>query len=130
MATAKVRVRLNETNILLLGERTSERLARNGAERVKDRAQRNAPVRTGALRDSIGITKIREGLTTTYKIGSPLEYAQYQEDGTGPVIARPGGVLVFEAGGVTVFAKHTRGTPATHFMRRTAATITEADFRD
>jgi len=30
--------------------------------------------------------------------------------------------------GTTVFARRTRGVPATHFMAKAAATITAADF--
>lgn len=125
---ARVDMQLDAGAIYRLQVDTANRLAENAAKAVESRAARFAPRRTGALAASIKIIKVEHGAQVTYEIGSDLHYAKYQEFGTGPIHARPGGVLRFQAGGQIVFAKSTSGVPATHFMAKAGALVTLADF--
>lgn len=132
MTDVKVRLKtsVNSKAILRLSATLGEKMASNAAEATQKRARRFAPVRTGALRESIAITRLpsRPGFTT-FAIGSHLPYARYQEHGTGPIFAKPGRWLVFQVKGRTVFAKKTRGVPATHFMEKARLAIRESDFK-
>lgn len=124
----KVNVSLDLKACVRLQTTTANRLAGQAAQEVQARARRFAPKRTGALALSIETVKVLDGEIVVYKIRSPLEYAEYQEFGTGPIFAKPGGVLRFKVGGMIIFARHTKGVPATHFMRRAADHITISDF--
>lgn len=90
------------------------------AGRVRDRAKQYAPVNTGLLRNSITSELIDSSQNNlTYRIGSDVPYAKYQESGTnGPIYPRYARALAFKIGGRTVFAKHVRGVPAVHFLER------------
>ena len=123
-----VRIEWHDANIHYVATRTADRAARKAAVSGQNRARRLAPKDTGALAASITITKVSDGLKVTYRIGSPLQYARYQEFGTGPIVPVRSKVLRFKAGGVTVFAHRTRGVPATHFMARASRMLTIADF--
>ena len=125
---ARVRVRLDRRAVLQVQTRTAYDLARAGANSAQARARRYAPKRTGALAASIHVKPTRLGPVTSFAIGSDLDYAAYQEWGTGPIYARPGGVLAWVSGGRMVFARHTSGVPATHFMARTLAHMNLTDF--
>jgi hypothetical protein len=68
-------------------------------------------------------------LRAEFTVGSDLDYAGYQEWGTGPIRARRGGVLAWRGrGGGMVFARSTSGVPAVHYMARAARAVTLADF--
>jgi HK97 gp10 family phage protein len=124
----RITVHLDDPAILRLVTETTDKLASKAADSVQRRARRHAPKRTGKLAASIYTLRIEAGPVTTYSIGSDLHYARYQEFGTGPINARPGGVLAWPSAGGMVFARHTRGVPATHFMRKAGETISERDF--
>lgn len=128
--TVSVDVRLFDPQVTrLLADKTNE-CARRAAEKTQQRARNYAPSRTGELRRSI-IIRGRQGRDmATYTVGSPLKYAKWQNDGTGPIHARPGGVLVFspKGGGGPIFRRSTRGVPATRFMNKAFDQITLADF--
>ncbi len=128
MSRSDIDIKLDQAAIYRLSTRTAQKLAGQAAQEVQARARRFAPKRTGALAASIVSVKVSDGEVVAYKIGSHLDYAAYQEYGTGPIYARPGGVLRFESGGKIVFARRTSGVPATHFMARAAATINITDF--
>jgi Glu-tRNA(Gln) amidotransferase subunit E-like FAD-binding protein len=76
-------------------------------------------MRTGALIRSIGIARLGEA---HYAVGSPLEYALYQEVGTRPhmIYPREAEVLAFEVGGQVVFARHVRhpGFPGRRYFAK------------
>jgi HK97 gp10 family phage protein len=114
--------------IYRLETETADRLAGRAAQSVQARARRFAPKATGELAVSINVNKVASGPKTAYQIGSSVNYAGYQEFGTGPIYAKPGGVLRFKVGGRTVFATKTSGVPATHFMKRAGQGINLADF--
>ncbi len=61
-----------------VGEAVSEGL-HDGARKVQSNAKRNCPVDTSHLRNSITVEKIPDG----YEVGTNVEYAPYQEYGTG-----------------------------------------------
>jgi len=88
------------------------------AEQVKEQMRQLVPVDTGTLRDSIAVVK--DG--GSYHIGPVgVEYAKYVEYGTKPhvIMAKPGGVLAFQSGGGTAFAKSVKhpGTKAQPYIQ-------------
>lgn len=101
-------------------DKAANAVVREYAERIRTEAQTMAPVRTGALRQSISIHY--DGPTKA-TIGPEVPYGAFQEFGTkGPyAIApkKPGGVLVFQTGGKTVFARKVMhpGVKAHPYMR-------------
>lgn len=100
--------------------------------RVQAVAQRLAPRRSGRLSSSIYV-RMRAGiLGPIVEVGSPLDYAKWQHDGTGiygprhrPIrpkrrglSRRRGAVLVFDWRGQRVYARSVRGAPPTKFLSR------------
>lgn len=88
------------------------------ADDVKMKMRELAPVDTGHLRDSIAVVKIGD----RYTIGPVgVDYAAAQEYGARPhvIVASPGKVLVFQAGGETRFAKSVKhpGNKAQPYIR-------------
>jgi hypothetical protein len=91
---------------------------------ILHKMQTKAPVKTGALRESLGMNITDGILYVGSGIGDrpAVDYAYIVENGSRPHIIRPknpDGVLRFEVDGTIVFTKevHHPGTPATHFMR-------------
>jgi len=88
------------------------------ADDVKMKMRELAPVDTGHLRDNIAVVKIGD----RYTIGPVgVDYAAAQEYGAKPhvIVASPGKVLVFQAGGGTRFAKSVKhpGNKAQPYIR-------------
>jgi HK97 gp10 family phage protein len=126
--TVRITIRQAELDAFL-AER-SDLSARAAATALRDRARSKAPKRTGEGARSIGYRQVATGPKgSAYVVGPTKKYMTYQEYGTGRISARPGGVLRFQAGGVFVFARHTKGVPARHFMRDAYAELREEDFR-
>jgi HK97 gp10 family phage protein len=75
------------------------------AEEVKMKMREEAPVDTGALRDSIAVVKQGGDHWTIGPVG--IEYAAAQEYGAKPhvIVASAGKVLAFQVGGQQKFAK-------------------------
>jgi HK97 gp10 family phage protein len=105
----------------------AEKLVHSYGQQIAQVAQTMAPVRTGALRDSITVSY---PAALTAVIGPHQPYAAYMEYGTasrgefgGAVYTirpkKPGGVLVFKVGGRTVYAKMVKhpGVPPHPYMR-------------
>lgn len=99
------------------------------AGRIRDRAKGNVSVETGLLRNSI-VAELHQQTPTsvTWRIGSDVEYAPYQEHGTGPIFARRAPLLVFQINGRWISTYSTRGVPAQLYLARAAAATTLADF--
>jgi hypothetical protein len=105
------------------------------AGKVRDDAKRELTsqgrVDTGLLRQSIVGRRIRAGVTGVwYEVGSDLDYAIYQHEGTrdhGPVRAR---LLRFKpkGSGVFVFAKRVRGVRPSKFLTRALERLNIGDF--
>jgi len=57
-----------------------------GSNRMAQQAKNNAPVRSGALMESIGFKKVKR---MEYKVGSDKPYAAYVEYGTSKMPAKP-----------------------------------------
>lgn len=111
---------------------------RRRANRVLNAARAGAPVDTGRLRNSIGVEYFTDGSTVGARIGSNLDYAIWQEMGTGlygprhaMIYPKRGRFMVWPninnsgsgnrrySGGKTssfVFAKQVRGVQPTHFL--------------
>ena len=88
-------------------------------------AKENAPIDKGLLRGSIHSQIQNEGLDTIGVVGTNLEYAPYQEFGTGiygpsgqPITPKRSSVLAFKVGGTTVFARSVAGTKPKRFMAK------------
>lgn len=93
--------------------RATQRVIRDAAEHIQKDAQTRAPIKSGALRNSISI---RYPDDYSAIIGPDVDYGVYQEFGTGargefpgtPYEIRPkraNGVLVFRMGNRTVYAR-------------------------
>lgn len=106
---------------------SAHKLVNSYAQQIASTAQAYAPVRTGALRDSISVKHL-SGLTAV--IGPNVPYGTYQEFGTGTrgefggsvyIIKprSPGGVLVFNVNGKRVVARevHHPGIRPHPYMR-------------
>lgn len=106
---------------------SAQEIIQQSAQRIRDEAQTRAPVKSGRLKESISI---RYPAPLTAVIGSNVEYATYQEYGTGTRgefggheyeirPKRAGGVLAFTVGGKTVFTRLVKhpGIKARPFMR-------------
>lgn len=111
----------------LVSDYAVERAADLGTAFV-ERAREYVPRKTGALSDSIEASDAHadgDAATVTVTVGE--EYGIYQDQGTGVfgpsgtriVPLNPGGVLVWEDGGETIFARSVEGSPATKFWERT-----------
>lgn len=123
---------LTEISELTPAQITENILEDVGAD-ITESARQKAPVKTGALRESINYT-VTDGNTLT--IDSPLVYATYQEFGTGtrgeypgkPYKIRPrkpGGRLVFKVNGRTIRAKEVThpGVAPQPFLRPAAMEV-------
>ena len=106
------------------------RAAERGAGKIRDRAKMWATVDTGLMRNSIVAELYQQGATSvSWRIGSDVFYAPYQEHGTGPIFARRAPLLVFKIGNRWVSTYSTRGVPAVHFLLRAIETVTINDFQ-
>lgn len=132
--TQNVRITIDESKLNPYLVDVADMSAKRAAERVAERAQSNAPYRTGKLRSSISARKApdkAQGLEATYLVGARgVPYAQYQEEGTGPIYPVRARFLRFvpKGGSTFVFARRTRGVPATHFLRDAYATLSLSDY--
>lgn len=65
----------------------AKRVVRNNGEELQRKAQRNAPVDTGALKESIGLEVVDNGLTA--EVAPTVKYASYVEYGVRRATAQP-----------------------------------------
>lgn len=101
--------------------------------RIEDVTRRTAnaarvfvPVDKGVLRGSIREIIIIRGQLVVGRVFTPLAYGRYQHDGTGeyagkgPIMAKPGKVMVFvpKGGGPTIYTTRVKGVPPTKFLLR------------
>jgi HK97 gp10 family phage protein len=97
---------------------------------IKGEAKKNAPVDTGVLRSSITETGV---VGDTIRVISPVEYAKYQEFGTG--VYAGGGMIYPKSGrflvwrdrrsGKMIFARAVRGVPPKRFFGKAIETFTQ-----
>ena len=73
---------------------------------VRDEVSHEAPVKTGALAASIGMTMNGSGTAWQIKIVSGVKYGVFVANGTSAhvIVPRQARVLAFQSGGKTVFA--------------------------
>ncbi len=104
----------------------AEELMRRGRN-VAFYARKYAPVDTGRLRASITTELVQYAGSIAVIVGTNVNYAMYQHEGTGiygphgtPIVPVRARALRFRPRGSTdfVFAKSVRGTPPTFFLRR------------
>ena len=105
---------------------TAEQVIQQAAQRVQSEARTRAPVRSGALRDSIAITYVNR---LTAVIAPQVPYGVYQEFGTGSrwefpgspyqIKAKPGKVLAFKVNGKMIYRRMVThpGVRPRRFMR-------------
>lgn len=135
VSAGQVRIKFDHDTIRKSAIRTSDesalRAARIARARARAAARRKGRIDTGEMIRSIGYQRRGEpSLQTTYEVGSPLKYLDWQEDGTKPIVPVRAKVLRFKpkGSGVFIFAMRTRGVPAGHFMKEARNAITQADF--
>lgn len=92
-------------------EATLDQAVEKTSLRVERKAKQNVPIDTGTLRNSL---KQRQVGTAEYAVGTNVGYGKYVEFGTSGYTVTPNdddGVLVFQAGGETVFTKRAEIPP-------------------
>lgn len=86
-------------------------------------AKQNAPVRTGHLRRSIAYEATSwAGATARAAWGTATPYAEWVENGRGPVVAR-GRALRFEIAGRVIYRKRVGPAKGSRFMARSAERV-------
>lgn len=124
-----VRIELNQRQINAILRSPRGIVARNmqwRGNRVRKRAQRLAPSRSGRLRNSITVSFKPHDGAFGVRVGSSLFYAGYVHFGTGiygptgqPITARNGGYLKFTGrDGSIVLTRSVRGQPPNPFLAR------------
>lgn len=118
-----------------LRQQVSNETATRAAKVTRDRAKANLAaagrINTAALWHSIHYRQIRSlPKGSAYMVGSTLPYAIFQEEGIGPVHARPGGVLRFRPVGQQgfIFRPRTKGFKGAFYLRHALDALTERDF--
>ncbi|BDD81487.1 hypothetical protein TPB0596_12500 [Tsukamurella pulmonis] len=108
-------------------EEAGRRWANKAGRALVNEAKRNAPVDTGRLRSSISAVTQETDRGVKVIVGSALEYAEYQERGTGiygphgtPIVPVTKKALKFKpkGSGKFVFRPSVAGTPATRFLSK------------
>jgi hypothetical protein len=136
MAGVSIRFKMNEQEFRRMQQSgTISRAVERAAGTVRDGAKRELTgqgrIDTGLLRQSIVTRRVSSSRGVFYEVGSPLEYAIYQHEGTkahGPRHAR---YLRFKpkGGGDFIFAKFVRGVRPSKFLTKALARLTVNDFR-
>lgn len=98
----------------------------NTAYRVEGQAKQNAPVDQGILRGSINTDGSHKRGNDVYaSVGTNVEYAKAQEEGTGiygprktPIRPKNGKLLAWKRNGKWHFARQVRGVRPKRFFRR------------
>lgn len=127
-----MKVVIHQSEIVAMMSPTGEigRGAMRAAGRVRDRGKEGATVSSGLMKNSIIAELQEQGLySVTWRIGSNVFYAIYQELGTGPIYARRAPLLVFKVGGHWVSTYSTRGVPAVLFLTKAIERTSTEDFR-
>lgn len=136
MVSVSVRVTLNRSAMIRVVGPMTNAAAERAAYSVQSRARANlgslGRVNTGRLRNSIQVRRANTAnpLSAAYAIGSPLEYAKYQEFGTRPHGPRSAPFMVFRirGRGKLIFAKWVRGVTPGQFMYNAIRRTKVADF--
>lgn len=134
---AGYRLHLDEAAIRALSNQggTVDQAVQRAAGRARDYARENLTkdgrVDTGRLRNSIRYERRSRGdRVSNYVVGSDLQYAIFQEEGTRAHGPRRAKVMRFKpkGGSAFVFARWVRGVTASHFLRRAAQRLSPRDF--
>lgn len=135
--SARVRITWNEAEFRrILDQQTVPQAVWRAAGKVRDRAKQNITragrVNTGAMRNSIVGRRMKGGRGGVwYEVGSDLEYAIFQHEGTqGPIVPRRAKVLRFQPGGASayVFRPRVRGVTGEPFLTDALRSLTINDF--
>lgn len=124
-------LRLDPAAVGSVAARHGGRAVQAAAYVTRDRARSNLAAAgrhaTGALSRSI---EARQAGPFTWTVGSPLEYAVYQEFGVGPIRPRRAKILRFKPKGsaVHIFRPYSSGFPPAYFLRGAYRSLTTADF--
>jgi hypothetical protein len=127
---ARVNLQINERGVRALltdpDGAVAQDLLRRGRN-VAYYARRFCPVNTGRLRASITTELVQYAGNIAVLVGTNVNYAMYQHEGTGiygphgtPIVPVRAKFLRFRPRGSSdfVFARQVRGTPPTFFLRR------------
>jgi hypothetical protein len=125
MAGVSIRFKMNEQEFRRMQQ------SGNISRAVQRALTGQGRIDTGLLRQSIVTRRVSSSRGVFYEVGSPLEYAIYQHEGTkahGPRHAR---YLRFKpkGGGDFIFAKFVRGVRPSKFLTKALARLTVNDFR-
>jgi len=127
---AQVNLQINQAAVRALLIDPSGGVARDlkrRGENVASLAKKYAPVNTGRLRASINARLVSYGGGIAVLVGTNVNYAMYQHEGTGiygphgtPIVPRNAKFLRFvpKGGSTYVFARSVKGSPPTFFLRR------------
>jgi len=135
MAQVNLQINQNAVRALLLDPNSgvARDLLRRG-NNVATLAKKYAPVNTGRLRASIEAKLVRYGDNVAVIVGTNVEYAMYQHEGTGiygpqgqPIRPRNAKFLRFKpkGSGAYVFAREVRGSMPTFFLKRALVAAAE-----
>lgn len=127
---AQVNLQINNTAVRALltdpGGGVARDLMRRG-HNVEALAKKFAPVNTGRLRASINTKLVKYGGELAVLVGTNVNYAMFQHEGTGiygphgePIVPVRAKFLKFipKGGSTYVFARSVKGSPPTFFLRR------------
>lgn len=112
-------------------DRAARAAARRGAAAAADKVRTGIVetnrIRSGAMLSGVKATPITP---TTYKVGTPVFYAHWQEHGRGPVFPVRAKALRFQPKGLNafVFAKRVAPDPGGGFFRKALARMSLRDF--
>ena len=136
MAGVNIRFTFNEQTFRRMTENGSIAQATwRAAGKVRDQAKQNVTddgrVDTGRMRASIQGQRMRSRTGGVfYEVGTPVEYALFQHEGTRDHGPRRAKILRFtpKGSGVVVFAKRVRGVKASKFLTRALESLRASDF--
>lgn len=129
-----VRIRLDPGRTAAFVSRSTSEAAQRGGQRLKgylaQEISASGRVDTGRMRDDWTVQVRERGSRSVAEVVSNVPYTTYQDQGIGPVRARPGRVLRFRPKGMAgyIFRPRTRGFPGAGFMQRAIRRLSPRDF--
>lgn len=133
--TANIRFKMYPVPYAALKNQTAREASIRGGESLKRRVQQqiraSGRVRTGDMIRSIQAEQPRSSnYRTTVRVGSSLDYTDFQNRGIGPVRPVRAKRLVFKPKGSSqfVFARQTRGFAGARFYEKALAQMRASDF--
>ena len=108
-----------------------QRAAGKTRDRIKENIRADGLIDRGTMINSVTHEKTEQtSRKVVYQVGPTVDYAIYQEEGTGPIRPRRARALRFtpKGGGRAIYAQSTKGVRGRHFVRRAFEALTVRDF--